>query len=311
MVTSATEDVKDSVQDNEPKETKDDKVKDETEELKEESQVQEPVSEEELYPKEESDDDEKTEEPTDLPSEEVSSDTPQKLADDSKTSLLTVDSKTSMSTGEDVMEESHGSGDLSDSNRTITADDNESDIDEPSEDHSSGTELKDTDSNRDRSSSIQSITEPSLSPQDQSPETVRARLAGGMSSSGYVKNMLEEAMVESQKDTDSHTDSSDLVPIDHNSETSSDIEIISHISTPSNGDYQRPFDLSPLRHALSRSMTRPQGHNRSDSGSSGMSLQSGNGHDITSPPGMMRHPEPPLALLPSQERTPVPVPVGE
>ncbi len=117
--------------------------------------------------------------------------------------------------------------------------------------------------------------------------------SGSMSSSGLVKNMLEEAMVESIKDTDSHTDShssSDMVRIEsgatsgHTSgdeietTTSSDIEIISHISTPTaNGDTPL-VDLSPLRSAFTRSLRRnsPPGHKRSDSGSSS---QSRNGED--------------------------------
>ena len=126
---------------------------------------------------------------------------------------------------------------------------------------------------------------------------------GALSSSSYVKNMLEEAMTESLKDNDSHTDShssSDMVRVEsghtsgHTSAdeidttTSSDIEIISHISTPTpNGDYgpvNRPFDLSPLRHALSRSVRRgsPPGHKRSDSGSSGTSYRS-HADDLISP----------------------------
>ena len=255
-------------------------------------------------------------------------------------------SRTSMcSVEENVMAGSHESGELSDSNKTITGEEEEEEDEEDSRecDVSSETEAKDTDSGRDRSSSIQSITEPSSSPSQQSPEMIRrlsdeshdpmARKEGEMSSSGYVKNMLEEAMVESCKDTDSHADSSDLVRIESGSghtsadeietQTSSDIEIISHISTPTSnngGDYriggvERPFDLSPLRHAFGRSMTRSrggpggslggmgpsppltlQGHMRTDSsGSSSMSFHSGNGHDVTSPPGMVRHLEPPLA----------------
>lgn len=123
-------------------------------------------------------------------------------------------------------------------------------------------------------------------------------------SSSYVKTMLEEAMVESVKDTDSHTSStsdksSEMVRIEsgmnsgHTSgdeidtTTSSDIEII---STPTpNGEYrqERPFDLSPLRHALSRTMRRgsPPGHKRSDSSSSGQSTWSKNGDDLLSAEG--------------------------
>ncbi|KAK2152748.1 hypothetical protein LSH36_320g05005 [Paralvinella palmiformis] len=123
-----------------------------------------------------------------------------------------------------------------------------------------------------------------------------------LTSSSYVKNMLEEAMVESMKDTDSHTDShssSDMVRIEsgptsgHTSadeietNTSSDIEIISHISTPTPNGENRLFDLSPLRHALSRTMHRnsPPSHKRSDSGSSS---QSRNGDELVSPDGAQK-----------------------
>ena len=110
------------------------------------------------------------------------------------------------------------------------------------------------------------------------------------------------------KDTDSHSSastekSSEMVRIEsgHNSghtsgdeidtTTSSDIEII---STPTpNGEYrhERPFDLSPLRHALSRTMRRgsPPGHKRSDSSSSGQSTWSKNGDDLLSPDSGAHH----------------------
>ena len=134
-----------------------------------------------------------------------------------------------------------------------------------------------------------------------------------LTASGYVKNMLEEAMVESVKESDSHSDrssdkSSDLVRIEsginsgHTSgdeidtTTSSDIEII---STPTpNGDNRisdRPFDLSPLRHALTRTVRRgsPPGHRRSDSGSSAQSNWSKSGDDLLSPDSLLhRHLEP-------------------
>ena len=127
-----------------------------------------------------------------------------------------------------------------------------------------------------------------------------------LTSSGYVKNMIEEAMVESLKESDSHSDrssdkSSDMVRIEsgmnsgHTSgdeidtTTSSDIEII---STPTpNGEYrlmERPFDLSPLRHALNKTVRRggsPTGHKRSDSGSSAQSNWTNNGDDLLSPEG--------------------------
>ena len=134
------------------------------------------------------------------------------------------------------------------------------------------------------------------------------KAASSLTSSGYVKNMIEEAMVESLKESDSHSDrssdkSSDMVRIEsgmnsgHTSgdeidtTTSSDIEII---STPTpNGEYkimERPFDLSPLRHALSKTVRRggsPPQHKRTDSGSSAHSNWSKNGDDLLSPEGMI------------------------
>ena len=121
------------------------------------------------------------------------------------------------------------------------------------------------------------------------------------STSSFVKCMIEEAMTESPKhdDADSHssvsTDHSDMVRIrsglnsgqtsgdEIDTTTSSDIEII---STPTpNGDYRgdRSIDLSPLRHALSKTMRRgsPPGHTRSDSSSSGQSRPED--FEVTSP----------------------------
>lgn len=126
---------------------------------------------------------------------------------------------------------------------------------------------------------------------------------GVLSSSSYVKCMLEEAMTESVKENESPTAShasSDMVRVEsghtsgHTSAdeidttTSSDIEIISHISTPTpngeNSTFHGPFDLSPLRHALSRSVrTERSGHKRSDSSSSGTSFPSHNGDEQVSP----------------------------
>jgi len=122
------------------------------------------------------------------------------------------------------------------------------------------------------------------------------------SASSLVKTMIEDAMSESLKEIDAHSSgssdkSSEMVRIEsgmnsgHTSgdeidtTTSSDIEII---STPTpNGDQplERPFDLSPLRHALTRSVrhSSPPGHKRSDSSSSGYSNFSRNGDDLISP----------------------------
>lgn len=246
-----------------------------------------------------------------------------------------------VSKDDSTMEGSHESGELSDSNRTVIAADIESSSRASTEEQyepgqcemdSQHLILDDDTPLKEKNETIEDIMKTSTAPvhgaenviplqntddSDLESEYRKERSVSNpetkseMSSSGYVKNMLEEAMVESLKDTDSHADSShssaDMIRIGsgHTSgdeietTTSSDIEIISHISTPTpNGEfrYERPFDLSPLRHALSRSVTRrvsPPGHKRTDSGSSGMSFQSGNGHDLVSPPGMIRHPEPP------------------
>ena len=116
-----------------------------------------------------------------------------------------------------------------------------------------------------------------------------------LSSSCYVKDLLEEAMVESAKDSDSKASSTSSCRASHtestqnsgqtsadeiDTTTSSDIEIISHISTPTPNDDLVPFDLSPLRHALSRGFPRGsgQGHARSDSSSSGASK---NGEELS------------------------------
>ncbi len=148
--------------------------------------------------------------------------------------------------------------------------------------------------------------------------------SSSLTSSGYVKNMIEEAMVESLKESDSHSDrssdkSSDMVRIEsgmnsgHTSgdeidtTTSSDIEII---STPTpNGEYklmERPFDLSPLRHALRKTVRRggsPLGHMRSDSGSSAQSNWSKNGDDLLSPEGAVSRPrEVEIAHIPGRRR---------
>ena len=146
-----------------------------------------------------------------------------------------------------------------------------------------------------------------------SPEHGAGSGSSGLTTSGYVKSMIEEAMVESLKESDSHSDrssdkSSDMVRIgsgmnsghtsgdEIDTTTSSDIEII---STPTpNGEFrptERPFDLSPLRHALSKTVRRggsPPGHRRSDSGSSAQSNWSKNGDDLLSPEGAAnRHAE--------------------
>lgn len=127
-----------------------------------------------------------------------------------------------------------------------------------------------------------------------------------MSGSSYVRNLLEEAMAESSRES-SNTDNSHGSEAIRESEytsghtsadeidttTSSDIEIISHISTP-NSNFRplvidmKPYDVSPSKaHAWSRSMrsVSPHGHKRSDSGSSAQSLQSRNGEELVSPEG--------------------------
>ncbi|CAH1794163.1 unnamed protein product [Owenia fusiformis] len=121
------------------------------------------------------------------------------------------------------------------------------------------------------------------------------------SGSSFVRCEIAEAMTESaatqqgedvQSGHSSGSEKSDLVKIggsevtsghtsgdEVDTTTSSDIEII---STPtSNGEYrmERPFDLSPLRHAFSQHSGRGRelGHNRSDSNSSAQSRKSEQG----------------------------------
>ena len=138
------------------------------------------------------------------------------------------------------------------------------------------------------------------------PDMVSSTLS---SSSSIVKTMIEDAMSESLKEADHHSSgessdkSSEMVRIEsgHNSghtsgdeidtTTSSDIEIISNPTPNGENRVERPFDLSPLRHALSRTVRRgsPPGHKRSDSGSSGQSTWSKNGDDITSPESARAH----------------------
>ena len=111
-----------------------------------------------------------------------------------------------------------------------------------------------------------------------SDSTAAATAAPSLGSSGsfVVTHMLEEAMAEVKDGSESHCDdshshsSSDMVRIEsgQNSEltsadeletaTSSDIEIISHISTPSsnNGADRLPFTLNSLRVSQSRSQRR-------------------------------------------------------
>lgn len=113
---------------------------------------------------------------------------------------------------------------------------------------------------------------------------------------GEMQNMLEDAMAENEnrQTADSPMSLSDAVRVEsaqssgHDSSAeeiettaSSDIEVISQFSDPnSNGEFraERPFNMSPLRLAYTRS-TRSghmphMGHRKTDSGSSGYSLQS-------------------------------------
>ena len=175
-----------------------------------------------------------------------------------------------------VIDDGSSHDELSESNRTLTSDDHttpeEPDVDRKEGEESDGKADKET-----ASGSGQTL-----------------------SSSSYVKDLLEEAMVESVKDSDSKASSTSSCNARNESgqnsgqtsadeidtTTSSDIEIISHITTPTlSGDNngQGPFDLSPLRHALSRGFPRgsSSGHARSDSSSSSTSK---NG-DESSPEG--------------------------
>ena len=202
-----------------------------------------------------------------------------------------------LTTDTERTENSDTTDDLSESNRTLTGEEIETGIVGRTSE-SRDEEIDDATTTKVTPEHVQEIT--------QKPDGGGSRgTMTASSSSSHMKNLLEEAMVESTKDTDSHS-SSDMVRIGsgpnsgHTSAdeiettTSSDIEIISHISTPtSNGDFRidpRAFEFSPLRHGMSRSMRRtsPPGHKRSDSGSSGYSLQSRNGDDLLSPDGQLR-----------------------
>ncbi|XP_061180944.1 TATA element modulatory factor-like isoform X2 [Saccostrea echinata] len=101
-------------------------------------------------------------------------------------------------------------------------------------------------------------------------------------SSSYVKCMIEDAMDDSAKMEDNGSDTPSKSECSrstggHDSgdeistTTSSDIEIISHVSTPtSNGDGSKMVDLSPLKISLQKTARRGSSptHRRSDSQSS-------------------------------------------
>ena len=222
------------------------------------------------------------------------------------TSLENIERNTSTSTLSMLSE------DLSDSNRTIMAESSDSDKANKSQDSlvlasiDSDSSLQETQSIVDEEGKAGSV-----SAQVQNSDNMESFIQAGRefiestlsnvsdsSSSSLVKNMLEEAMVESAKDNDSHSSvstersSSDLVRIESgvnsgqtsgdevDTTTSSDIEIIS-TPTPNGENSQHPFkpvDLSPLRHAFKGLRRSPPGHKRSDSGSSS---QSRNGDDLT------------------------------
>ena len=223
-----------------------------------------------------------------------------------ETSLENIERNTSTSTLSMLSE------DLSDSNRTIMAESSDSDKANKSQDSlviasiDSDSSLQETQSITDEQGKAGSV-----SAQVQNSDNIESFIQAGRefiestlsnvsdsSSSSLVKNMLEEAMVESAKDNDSHSSvstersSSDLVRIESgvnsgqtsgdevDTTTSSDIEIIS-TPTPNGENSQYPFkpvDLSPLRHAFKGLRRSPPGHKRSDSGSSS---QSRNGDDLT------------------------------
>ena len=235
------------------------------------------------------------------------------LPRDSILRVETTDSLTSSQTPDTERMDMSSETDQSESNKTLTADEFETAMSQSKESSASG------DDNDDDAVTEKATMESTGQEMERTEKEDQVSLAsqkessrGNLSSSSYVKNMLEEAMVESLKDTDSRADShssSDMVRIEsgqnsgHTSAdeiettTSSDIEIISHLSTPtSNGDYRidfRTLDLSPLKYAFNRTNRRqsPPGHKRSDSGSSGYSLQSRNGDDVLSPDGSHSHTE--------------------
>ncbi|XP_074648064.1 uncharacterized protein LOC141903716 isoform X2 [Tubulanus polymorphus] len=122
------------------------------------------------------------------------------------------------------------------------------------------------------------------------------------STGSYVKCMLEDAMVESpdvevtSNNSNCSDKSSELVKVesDQNSghtsadeidtTTSSDIEIIS-TPTPNGEQRDHPFDLSPLRHALSKTLRKvsPPSHKRTDSNSSSSGHSKGSDLEQLSP----------------------------
>ncbi|XP_013402837.1 TATA element modulatory factor isoform X2 [Lingula anatina] len=111
--------------------------------------------------------------------------------------------------------------------------------------------------------------------------TMAQSMVSSSSSSSFVKCMIDDAMAESTKTEDLESplssEKSDLVKVESSQNSghtsgdemdttnSSDIEILS-IPTPNGDGKEKPFDLSPLRQALSRSVrSMVPGHRRNDS----------------------------------------------
>jgi hypothetical protein len=131
-----------------------------------------------------------------------------------------------------------------------------------------------------------------------------------VSNGSYVKNLLEDAMVDNARDSAGSSDpvrnesggnSGHTSADEIDTTTSSDIEIISHTSASgvtASGLMFRPFDVSPSRQHMTGSgwISRTGSsavsgghHRRSDSGSSAQSLQSRTEDDFASPDGGNGH----------------------
>jgi hypothetical protein len=131
-----------------------------------------------------------------------------------------------------------------------------------------------------------------------------------VSNGSYVKNLLEDAMVDNARDSAGSSDpvrnesggnSGHTSADEIDTTTSSDIEIISHTSASgvtASGLTFRPFDVSPSRQHVTGSgwISRTGSsavsgghHRRSDSGSSAQSLQSRTEDDFASPDGGNGH----------------------
>ena len=172
-------------------------------------------------------------------------------------------------TNEDTMHKSASSDDVADiNNRTLTSED-----------------IK-------KIPDLETLTQAST---DKSCDTIKSSASEKQyptvvfSSNSFVRSLLAEAMIESQRDNDSNSSdgtektASDLVHIssdmnsgqtsgdDIDTTASSDIEVLSLPASSNNGYSDRGHDMSPLKTLKGLRRGSPSGHYRSDSGSSFMS----------------------------------------